>query len=153
NHRIFGRVSRMRNRAPGRYSTDVAWDIYDPVLVQPNDFTNIVLSDTYTFTPTLINEFRLGYNRRHETKDPVSYGQNWASKLGIPNVSDATFPKIVTGFNGNPGGRFQNVSEDYTVQENLTKVTGKHTLKGGYELIRTRYNSLTEALPSGVYNM
>src|SRR5207237_4995965 len=56
NHRIFGRFSRMRNRAPGRYSTDITWSIYDPVLVQPNDFTNIVLSDTYTFTPTVIKE-------------------------------------------------------------------------------------------------
>ena len=153
NHRIFGRVSRMRNRAPGRYSTDISWDIYDPVMVQPNDFTNIVLSDTYTLSPTLINEFRLGYNRRHETKDPVTYGQGWASKLGIPNVSDATFPKILTGYNGNPGGRFQNVSEDNTLQENLTKVTGKHTFKAGYELIKTRYNALSEALPSGLYTM
>jgi hypothetical protein len=152
-HRIFGRFSRMRNRAPGRYSTDVIWPVYDPVLVQPNDFTNIVLSDTYTFTPTLINEARLAYNRRHETKDPASYGQGWAQTLGIPNVDPATFPRIVTGFNGNPGGRFQNIAEDFTFQENLTKVAGRHTAKFGYEVVRTRYNSLTEALPSGVYNM
>jgi len=153
NHRIFGRFSRMRNRAPGRYSTDITWQLYDPVMVQPNDFTNIVMSDTYTFSPTVINEFRLGYNRRHETKDPMSYGQGWAQKLGIPNVDAATFPKIITGFNGNPGGRFQNVAEDFTLQENLTKVAGRHTVKAGYELVRTRYNSLLEALPSGTYNM
>jgi hypothetical protein len=48
NHRIFSRVSRMRNRAPGRYSTDIAWLDYDPVMVQPNDFTNVVVSDTNT---------------------------------------------------------------------------------------------------------
>ncbi len=153
NHRMFARFSRMRNRAPGRYSTDIAWPIYDPVLVQPNDFTNVVLSDTYTFSSSLINEARLAYNRRHETKDPESYGQGWATKLGIPNVDDLTFPKIVTGFNGGPGGRFQNVSEDFTFQENLTKVAGRHTLKFGYEVVRTRYNALIEALPSGTYNM
>lgn len=152
NHRIFGRFSRMRNRAPGRYSTDISWQLYDPVMVQPNDFTNIVFSDTYTISPSLINEFRLGYNRRHETKDPMSYGENWAAQLGIPNVDPATFPRLVTGFNGNPGGRFQNISEDVTMQENLTKVTGRHTIKGGYELVRTRYNALAEALPSGIYN-
>ena len=152
NHRIFGRFSRMRNRAPGRYSTDIAWNIYDPVVVQPNDFTNLVLSDTYTFTPTIINEFRLGYNRRHETKDPLSYGDGWAAQLGIPNADAATFPKFNTGFNGGPGGRFQNVSEDFTMQENLTKVAGKHTFKAGYEMVRTRYNALIEALPGGTYN-
>ncbi len=153
NNRIFARVSRMRNRAPGRYSTDITWDIYDPVMVQPNDFTNVVVSDTHTFSPSLINEFRIGYNRRHETKDPVTYGQGWATKLGIPNVSDATFPKIVTGYNGNPGGKFANIAEDFTIQENLTKVMGRSTWKVGYELVRTRYNALLEALPSGTYNM
>lgn len=153
NNRIFTRVSRMRNRAPGRYSTDITWPIYDPVLVQPNDFTNVVVSDTHTFSPSLINEFRLGYNRRHETKDPVTAGQGWAAQLGIPNVSPATFPKIITGYNGNPGGRFANIAEDYTLQENLTKVMGRSTWKAGYEIIRTRYNALLEALPSGTYNM
>jgi hypothetical protein len=153
NHRIFGRVSRFRSRSPGRYSTDITWSLYDPVAVFPNDFTNVVLSDTYTFTPTLINEFRLGYNRRRETKDPVSYGEDWAGQLGIPNVSPETFPKIVTGYNGGPGGRYQQIAEDFTVQENLTKVAGKHTVKLGYEVVRTRYNSLLESLPSGTYNM
>ncbi|MSV27235.1 MAG: TonB-dependent receptor [Bryobacterales bacterium] len=153
NHRIFGRFSRMRNRAPGRYSTDVAWQPYDPVLVTPNDFTNVVVSDTYTISPTVINEARIGFNRRRETKDPQTYGQGWAAKLGIPNVGGENFPSIVTGFNGNPGGRFQNVAEDFTFQENLTKVAGKHTAKFGYEFVRTRYNSLLEALPAGRYTM
>ena len=152
NHRIFSRVSRMRNRAPGRYSTDIAWQDYDPVMVQPNDFTNVVVSDTNTFTPTLINEFRIGYNRRHETKDPSTFGGNWAQQLGIPNADAATFPKFVTGYNGGPGGRFQNVSEDFTLQENMTKVSGRNTWKFGYEVVRTRYNGLSEALPSGTYN-
>ncbi len=152
NHRIFSRVSRMRNRAPGRYSTDIAWQDYDPVLVQPNDFTNVVVSDTNTFTPTLINEFRLGYNRRHETKDPSTYGTGVAALLGMPNVDAATFPKFNTSFNGGPGGRFQNVSEDFTMQENMTKVKGKNTFKVGYEVVRTRYNGLSEALPSGTYS-
>jgi len=153
NHRIFARFSRMRNRAPGRYSTDIAWELYDPVLVIPNDFTNIVVSDTYTISPTLINEMRLGHNRRHETKEPISFGQGWAQKLGIPNTDSSTFPRIITGFNGNPGGRYENVAEDFTFQENLTKVAGRHTIKGGYELLRTRYNALVEALPAGIYNM
>ena len=152
NHRIFSRVSRMRNRAPGRYSTDIAWQDFDPVMVQPNDFTNVVVSDTNTLRPTLINEFRLGYNRRHETKDPVTYGTNVGQQLGMPNVDAATFPKFVTGYNGGPGGRFQNVSEDFTLQENMTKVSGKNTFKFGYEVVRTRYNGLSEALPSGTYN-
>jgi hypothetical protein len=40
----------------------------------------------------------------------------------------------------------------FTFQNNLTKITGKHTLKFGYELIRTRYNGSASALPGGTYN-
>ena len=46
----------------------------------------------------------------------------------------------------------RDVGEDFTFQDNVTKVTGKHTLKGGYELIRTRYNGTVGALPGGTYN-
>jgi hypothetical protein len=152
NHRVFGRVSRMRNRAPGRYSTDVAWQVWDPVITQPNDFTNVVFSDTYNLSPTIINEFRLGYNRRRETKTPLSYNRDFGRQLGIPNISPETFPRFNTGYNGNPGGYFSNTAEDNTLQNNVTKLAGKHTLKFGYELVKTRYNALVEALPSGIYN-
>lgn len=156
-HRIFGRHSWMRNRAPGRYSTELAWEEVDTVMTIPNDFTNIVVSDTYTFSPTLINEFRIGFNRRAETKEPATYGQGWAQKLGIPNVGPETFPDFRGGgsryYNVGPGGRWQTVAEDITVQNNLTKVVGRHTVKSGYELVRTRYNSTAETFPSGIYNM
>ena len=41
--------------------------------------------------------------------------------------------------------RSQEVGEDFTFQDNLTKIVNKHTLKFGYETIRTRYNSLVPA--------
>ena len=163
NHRVFGRFSRMRNRAPGRYSTEVAWELIDSIMVIPNDFTNIVFSDTHTFSPTTINEFRLGHNRRVETKEPATFGGDWGTQLGIPNLPADTFP-LFQGpatpgatnsrfYNSGPGGRWQTVAEDFTLQENLTKVAGRHTLKFGYELVRTRYNSTAETFPSGVFNM
>ncbi len=157
NHRIFGRWSWMRNRAPGRYSTEIAWELVDTVMTIPNDFTNIVISDTVTINPTTINELRLGFNRRAETKEPATYGQGWAAELGIPNVGPETFPDFRGGgsryYNMGPGGRWQTVAEDITLQENMTKVVGRHTMKFGYELVRTRYNSTVETFPSGIYNM
>ena len=47
----------------------------------------------------------------------------------------------------------EQVAQDYTFQDNVTKIVGKHTLKFGYETVRTTYDSLVEALPSGIYNM
>ncbi|MBI1786447.1 MAG: hypothetical protein HYR60_02710, partial [Acidobacteria bacterium] len=77
-------------------------------------------------------------------------------KLGIPNAGPDTFPdfRISTyNYRMQPGGLRQEVAEDFTFQDNLTKVFGKHTVKAGYEMIRTRFNSLIEALPSGQYTM
>ena len=108
---------------------------------------------------------RLGYNRRRGTVFPSTLGQDWAGQLGIPNVSPLTFPNFqycnnqsnctggTTFFRQDNSGlsASQEVGEDFTFQENLTKIVNKHTLKFGYEVIRTRYNSLASALPSGTY--
>ncbi|MBL8231084.1 MAG: TonB-dependent receptor [Bryobacterales bacterium] len=167
NHKMFGRYSHVRHRAwRDRWSPEIAWREYDWRAVQiPIDQRNTVISDSYTITPTLINEARLGYNRRRGTVFPVTLNQGWAKQLGIPNVSDATFPNFQdcnnpsnctggnTFFRQNNAGlsASQEVGEDITFQNNLTKVIGRHTVKVGYELIKTRYNSLAPALPSGTY--
>lgn len=159
-HRIFGRYSHVRHRSyADRWNPQIQWRLFDSRAVPiPIDQRNVVLSDTYTFSPTVINELRVGFNRRRFTRDPETVGQGWAAKLGIPNVGPDTFPHFVTSSGGQfyrnaSLGRSQDVGEDFTFQENLTKVAGRHTLKFGYELLRTRYNSLVEALPSGTYYM
>ncbi len=158
NHKIFGRYSLVRHRSEERPVRELTEVTYGSVYVKPLDQSNIVLSDTYTLNPTTINEMRLGFNRRVNSAVPETFGQDWAGKLGIPNVSADTFPDFQNSGGGRyyglgPGGRSKDVAEDFTFQENLTKVTGKHTLKFGYELMRTRYNSLQGTLPSGQYRM
>jgi len=158
NHRLFGRYSQVRHRSEERPVRELTEIVYGNVYVRPLDQRNIVLSDTYTFNPTTINEMRLGFNRRLNRGVPESFGQNWASKLGIPGVSDSTFPDFQNSGGGRfsnfgPGGKTLDVAEDYTFQENFTKVKGKHTIKIGYEAMRTRYNSLFGSLDSGQYRM
>jgi Carboxypeptidase regulatory-like domain len=154
NHKIFGRYSHMRHRNVGRFSAQILWELVDPQFTIPIDQGNLVISDTYTISPTTINEARIGYNRRRRNRAPESMGQNWASQLGIPNVGPETFPQFEPRyFAMGPGGRDQQVAEDISLQDNFTKVMGRHTVKFGYEMVRTRYNALPAALPSGQYNM
>lgn len=158
NHRLFGRYSLVRHRSEERPVRELTEVVYGNVFVRPLDQSNVVLSDTYTFNSTTINEMRLGFNRRVNRGEPESYGQNWASKLGIPGVSAATFPDFQNSggsrfYNFGPGGKTLDVAEDFTFQENFTKVTGRHTFKFGYEAMRTRYNSLFGSLDSGQYRM
>jgi hypothetical protein len=158
NNRMFGRYSLYQNNSLGRISNEPEWRLIDRIVVEPIRHHSVVISDTYTISPTLINDFRFGLNRRNQTRTPRGYNENWAQQLGVPNVSPETFPDIVRAGGGRfyslgPGGRFQQVAEDYVLQNNLTKILGKHTIKGGYEIMRTRYNSLVESLPSGRYFM
>ncbi|MCC6858033.1 MAG: TonB-dependent receptor [Bryobacterales bacterium] len=160
-HKIYARYSHNRHRTYSkRPSAMIKWDVLNGEIVPtPTDMGNLVVSDIYTLSPTLINEVRLGFTRRRYTRAPESAGQDWAGKLGIPNVGGDTFPDFrnsggsVFYSNMGPGGVSQEVGEDITFQENLTKVAGRHTFKMGYELVRTRFNSLSEALPSGRYRM
>jgi hypothetical protein len=175
NHKIFTRYSQGHHTSfRDRWTNEANWRLIDPNAIPfPIDQPNIVVSDTYTLSPTLISEFRVGFNRRKTTKSPDASNQNWAQQLGIPGVNGVSFPYFVANSVGamtaispgstsnigtpyyrtGPGGLSSEVWEDMQAQENLTKVWGKHTVKGGYEILRTRYNLLAEALPSGKYFM
>jgi len=154
NHKIFGRYSHAQHRAwKGDHLAQFNWRDIDPnAQPAPVDHINIVFSDMLILSPTVNNEFRLGFNRRARYETALTRDQDWAKQLGIPNVSGATFPYFNIGYGFADLPSFQNVSEDITLQNNLTKITGKHTLKFGYELIRTRYNGTAGALPGGTYN-
>jgi len=155
NHKAYGRWSRSIHRAwKGDYLAQFnGWREIDPnAQNQPVDHTNIVFSDMMILSPTLSNEFRAGFNRRILREVAFTKDGDWAKQLGIPNASGATFPYFNIGYGVAALPSFHNVGEDITVQNNLTKVAGKHTIKFGYELMRTRYNAIASALPGGQYN-
>jgi len=157
-HKIFGRYSYYRHRAfRDRWQVQVANPLFDnsstPV---PVDQRQLAISDSITISPTTVNEIRFGANRRYYQRTPETLGQNWAGKLGIPNVSPDTMPTFLTATGGQlisrfPEGRESDVTENFSLQENLTLVRGRHTFKTGYELLRTRANSTVSAEPSGRY--
>ncbi|HWA14993.1 MAG TPA: carboxypeptidase regulatory-like domain-containing protein, partial [Gemmatimonadales bacterium] len=156
-NRIFGRYSWVQNRAQGD-QIGLNWRLLDGTYVlAPSDQINGVISDTHVFSPTLINEFRLGVNHRKESRTPPGLNENWAQQLGIPGVSAATFPSFFDSTGkafyaaSMPGAQYYQADENYTMQENLTKVISRHSLKMGYELLRTRANVFSQSLPSGVY--
>ncbi|MCC6860099.1 MAG: TonB-dependent receptor [Bryobacterales bacterium] len=156
-HKIFGRYSHNRHRHYAkRYEyTRLAWDSLIPdAQPHPEDMDNIAFSDTYTINPTTINEFRLGMNRYTASRSPDTYMGGWAQKLGIPNTLPDTFPEFTnTGYTVFMGGFWQSVAEDFTISENLTRVSGQHTFKMGWEVLRSRYNRRDEDRASGTYNM
>jgi hypothetical protein len=98
---------------------------------------------THTFSPTTLNEFRLGYTRFNFAAvtpvnpiNPTTYGftgitpQN-AALASLPVI---TTPLFTLGFSANgPQPRIQNV---YQITDNFSKVWGHHTFKAGINLDR-----------------
>ena len=154
NHKIFGRYSQAHHRAwKGDHQAQFAWLDIDPNAQDaPVEHINIAFSDMYIISPTMSNEYRMGYNRRARYETALTKDQGWAQKFGIPNTDGGTFPNFNIGYGLAGLPSFQNVGEDFTFQDNVTRSAGKHTLKFGYELIRTRYNGTAGALPGGTYN-
>jgi hypothetical protein len=95
---------------------------------------NIMLSDTHTFSPTLINNLRVGLMRQFFTFRAINGGQGWPRKLGLPEiVPNDQFPQINFGF-GTIGGQAFGTrgSLNWDIQNMVTKIAGNHTVKVGY---------------------
>ncbi len=155
NHKTFGRYSQARHRADkGDRQEQFAWVELDPNRQPaPVDHINLAFSDMLILSPTISNEFRAGFNRRARYETAFTKGGDWAKQFGIPNVSGETFPFFNIGYTLTVLPSFQNIGEDIMAQKNLSKIAGKHSLKMGYELLRTRYNATSQALPGGTYNV
>ncbi len=112
-----------------------------------DSFRNFVLGDTFSITPSLINDLRLGYTRAHANQLPFSTGFD-PTTLGFPSyIRDRSnllvFPDINVSSNPSMAGLgargFNNQPRDTSsIFESVVKVHGSHTLKTGFswELIR-----------------
>ncbi len=120
------------------------------------------LGYTHTFSPTLVNEFRVGLNYLHTTR--VSPSANDLSDipgsfgiLGIPQDSEnGGLPAF--GFGGLqklgsnaflPSGE---VSSTFQLSDNLTKIYGKHTFKMGFEWQHVKFSTLQPPWSRGQFN-
>ncbi len=94
---------------------------------------NVMVSDTHTFSPTLINNLRVGIVRQYYTFRAVNGGQNWPQKLGLPaTVPSDQFPAIDFGFGTIGGAAFgTRASLNWDIQNMVTKISGSHTFKVG----------------------
>jgi outer membrane receptor protein involved in Fe transport len=114
---------------------------------------NVMVSDTHTFSPTLINNLRVGLMRQSFVFRAVNAGQDWPSKLGLPSiVPQDQFPQINFGFGAIGGGASgTRGSLNWDIQNMLTKIAGNHTLKFGYNHRLLYGGNLQGAALSGDY--
>ncbi len=101
--------------------------------------TTTGIGATYTIAPTMISETRINYYRfRNDTTWP-GYGTDFGALLGIPNIGAGSMPNI-TGI-PNVANPSLNVEETFNYKEDISKLSGKHAFKFGYDLMRLRRNN------------
>ncbi len=124
---------------------------------QNNLAHTMAISDTHTFRPNLIGEFRAGYTRSVSKLTPLSRGFD-ITTLGLPKYlkdasGDSLFPRFnITDFTAiGPDRASLNVSAETTpeFQAHLTWIKGSHAVKTGFDYLICSFNTFRPDWPSG----
>jgi outer membrane receptor protein involved in Fe transport len=180
----FGRIDHIindRHRLYGRYggrelksSTQVALNpAFPPRSLSSNPANSALISLTSTFSPTMIGEGRISYNRLQFDSRPLSEGFDVAS-LGFSNAVTRNilfqqFPQIsiqtyaqgaglaVTGAAPNEFdqlggvGRNLNPQDTWHAQYHTTLIKTRHKIKAGFEHQLIKLNAFNSQQSSGQY--
>jgi len=119
-----------------------------------------VLSDTVTFRPNLLGEFRASVARNVIRTQPRSAGFDF-TQLGLPQylkqqARQFMFPRIeasdVTALGPNRASYFTDAEAAYEAQGHLTWIRGRHSLKTGFVRTFHTFNVTRAERPSGLYS-
>lgn len=159
---LFGRVSYSDNPAffPGPFPGIADGGSFSAGN-QTASSVNSVLSETHSFSPSLINEARVGLNRIATTR-----AQPNANTMGIPEqfgIQGVPQVPLNGGLGGiSIGGLSRLGSNNYlpsdetsaTLQftDNLTKQLGKHSIKAGFEFQQLRFSILQPPQGRGAFS-
>ncbi len=149
NFKIFGNwlYKTIYQRSP---NPQIANPIFDSSLVVERDRNNTAtLGATKVFGPTLINEFRLGYNRFVALVTGPDLNANTAQLLGIPNVNGAYLPG---GLPLSVGAPSSNTLENFTIKDDITWIHNQHSFKFGYDNLHMRQDNWGLGNPSGSFS-
>ena len=147
---MFGRISYSNERAnnPSSITGDGDNSGFGQGAIA-NKSWNLAVSETHSFSATLINEARFGYSRLNNSVQPaIADTQGIPAKFGIPGIPQGSgnggLPEIdIDGLTSLGAGAFASPntreSDTYQFTENLTKVHGGHSFKGGFEYQRLHF--------------
>jgi hypothetical protein len=104
-------------------------------------------SHDWIIRPNLVNHWTIAYNRNRSDTFPTA-GTGWPAKLGYSGVPQtgpgSTFVEMDIGGLGNTyarSGQNYGATNDYVVDENLSWIKGRHTIKTGFNYIKLQQNA------------
>lgn len=114
---------------------------------------NTQVTDTWTLSPNMVNEFRIGYTRQGNFFLSQSVGLNPATEFGLQGTHFNQFPIIgcttpYCGFGGpaavntlQPGTDAIYIENSFDPSDEVTLIRGKHILKFGIEVLMSQGNT------------
>jgi hypothetical protein len=111
------------------------------------DGYNAQITETWTITPTLVNEFRMAYTKQGNWFVPQTLGFDAATTLGLQYSKADIFPQININGAGlccsglNPGTNAIYIENLYDPSDTLTLVKGRHILHFGVEVLMGQGNT------------
>ncbi|HEV8130953.1 MAG TPA: carboxypeptidase regulatory-like domain-containing protein [Acidobacteriota bacterium] len=118
-----------------------------------------VLSDTVTFGPKLIGEFRGSITRHHTVTAPRSVGFDY-SQLGLPSTlisygKTLLFPRIdvtdVASLGPDRASFFDDAENAAEAQAHVTWLQERHSVKAGFDFTFMAFNVFRSERPAGQY--
>lgn len=110
---------------------------------------NMGMTFDHTFSPTQMNELRIGYNRTNVQDYTNSQNQNYNNQFGIPNgnLGDSATQGMASLYldplhpTGQPPWVAFIISNNINLSDSFTWVKGKHTLKFGGQIFHVEDTS------------
>jgi hypothetical protein len=118
-----------------------------------------VLSDTITFRPNLIGEFRASISRARVYTQPRSVGFDF-TQLGIAqvvkdNAGSLLFPRMdvtdVESLGPDRASYFNDIEQSEEAQGHVSWLKGAHSLKTGFNFTFSAFNVFRPERPAGLY--
>lgn len=124
---------------------------------QDNAYRSVAISETHAFSPKLVNEFRLGYNRINSHRSEPFAGTDVSGQLGLLGVP------FSPGFGGLPSICFVSYQcigasdflpsfekqNSYVLNENVIWIRGRHSMKFGAEFRKEQFTMFQDSAPRG----
>ena len=124
-----------------------------------NRIHQVMLGNTRTLSPTVVNEFRFGFNSFYNTYGrELAFVRDVTSELGIPGMAPIPpeawgIPSIgVNGFSGfgdSTEGPYTNRNKVFEIIDNVSWIRGRHSFKAGGGIRIDHFNQVGNQFPRG----
>jgi hypothetical protein len=118
------------------------------------------ITETHSFSPTIVNEFRFGVVRNWSFYQTADGGKNLADQIGIANVNVSPSTTGLPWFDISPSPSWIGTSPftpflggftDWQTSDNVSVLRGRHSIKAGFDMHRRANNGVGNFFGKGAY--